>query len=358
MVGEKVEQVEAAEEVQEPMSFREALEKNMQGDEVAEIADKELATEERDVEMPKEQKFDANEYQKGKQPEAEKPKEPETKPAPPVLAPADMNPEEKAFFEKLTPEMQSYISRRAYETRSTLSREMQKIQGESKKFETLNNILSPHNEWMAQRELTPEAIVNRAISWDRAFEQDKLGTAMQYLQAQGVDIYELQEAIENGGQVQQQQVQPEQLDPATLKQQIMEELKAEQQKAAQAQNTEQMRSVVESFMKGQELFQDPNMASMLETEMAKIVPVYANSLPPEKALEKAFNVVTSDPDLPFKALIDAYGARERAEKAKQDAEKAKQSSRSVSGSLSGANPNNTQGLSFRDELRLRMSGGM
>lgn len=345
MVGEKVEQVEAEEleEVQEPKSFREALEENIKNDkESAEDTQKEPEPEEKPVE----------------QAAAEKAPEPETKPAPPVLAPADMKPEEKAFFDKLSPEMQAYVSRRAYETRSTLSREMQKIQEGAKKYETLDNVISPHNDWLAQRNLTPDAVVNRAIAWERAFEQDKVGTAMQYLQAQGVDIYELQEAIENGGQVTQQQTEQEPLDPATLKQQILQEIQAEQQKAMQAQNTEQMLNVVNDFMKGQELFQDPNMANMLETEMAKIVPIYASSLPPQKALEKAYNVVTNDPDLPFKALIDAYGAREKAEKAKQDAQKARQSSRSVSGSLSGSNPNNTQGLSFREELRLRVSGGM
>lgn len=342
MVGEKVEQVETEEvekEVQEPKSFREALEENIK-------KDQEPAEEIQEEAKPEEQAA------------AEKAPEPETKPAPPVLAPADMKPEEKAFFDKLSPEMQSYVSRRAYETRSTLSREMQKIQEGAKKYETLDNVISPHNDWLAQRNLTPDAVVNRAIAWERAFEQDKVGTAMQYLQAQGVDIYELQEAIENGGQVTQQQTEQEPLDPATLKQQILQEIQAEQQKAMQAQNTEQMLNVVNDFMKGQELFQDPNMASMLEEKMAEIVPVYAKSLPPEKALEKAYYVVVNDPDLPFKALIDAYGAREKAEKARQDAAKARQSSRSVSGSLSGANPNNTAGLDFREELRLRMSGGM
>lgn len=326
------------------LSFREALEKNMAEDKGPEAK----ATEPEVKEAPKPE-------QKAAEPATEQKQAPEREVIPPVLAPADMTNEEKEIFSKADPKLQSYLSRRAYEIRSTLSREAQKIQEKAKNYEGLERVIEPNREYLAMKKLSPQAVVESAIAWERAFERDKLGAAKEYLAAQGVDLYELMEGEGEQRPTQQQK----QIDPEAIKQEIWNEINQKFQVEQEARSTEANLSAVERFKSSKILFKDPNTAAQLEADLAPIVESLARQNPGAKAevvLETAYNYVTKGNDT-YSRLLESYGQREKAEAAREAAEKAKQSSKSITGGLAGSNPS-TKGLDFREELRLRMQGGM
>lgn len=336
----EVEKVEATRESSD-LSFREALEKNMAKE--PEVQAKEPAKEAAPS-LPEKQ---INEPQKAET-KAEIP--------PPVATPADMTAEEKEVFSKADPKLQAYLSRRAYETRAAFSREMQKVQDANKYYENLNKAIQPHQEYLSKKGLTPDIAINRAIAWERAFETDRIGAAKEYLAAQGVDIYEL---LDENGQTPQQQQPQQQIDPNAIKQEIWSEINQQIMQEHEAKTTEQHLNAVEKFKSSKILFKDPNTALQLEADLAPIIESLARQNPSARAediLETAYNYVTRGNES-YSRLLDAYGQREKAEQARMQAEKAKQASRSVSGSIAGANPT-SKGLDFREELRLRMQGGM
>jgi hypothetical protein len=323
---------------QNEMSFRDALKQNM-------AEDKKVEKKEASEDRPKQ----PNQYTKKAEPETS------TKLPPPVAPPADMTAEELEDFKALTPKQQAYVSRRAYETRSAFSRSMQEVQQKAKSYEGIEREIAPHRPWLATKGITEDAVIRNAIGWEQRLEQDRLGGAKAWLQAQGIDPYEL---LDENSQYEQPQ-QARQIDPEEVERNIFNKIQNQFQLQEQARTTEQHYNVVEKFKNDKVLFQDPNTASMLESEMAPLISLYVQqdpSLPPEKALEKAYTTVTRSNDT-FANLLNAYGERERAEKAKAEAEKARQASRSISGGLSGSNPVTT-GLGFRDELRLRMKGAL
>lgn len=327
----------------EDLSFREALGKNMEAADKQEPVEKEPAKEEKQAAEPIEVKKEA---------------EPEKREvAPPVLAPADMSAEEKEMFSKADPKLQNYLSRRAYETRAAFSREMQKVQAKAQEYSGIERAIEPHREYLAKKGIQADVAVNRAIAWDRAFEADRIGAAKEYLAAQGVDIYELIDTEESGQQT--RSVTQPAVDPEAIKQEILNEINQKITLEHQARSTEQHLNAVEKFKSSKILFKDPNTALQLEADLAPIVESLVRQNPSARAedvLETAYNYVTKGNET-YSRLLEAYGQREKAEQAKIAAEKARQSSKSITGGIAGSNPA-TKGLDFREELRLRMQGGM
>jgi hypothetical protein len=341
---EQAPQVESAPKAEtpaeKPVSFKEALTENMAKADRNE--DRREARKEAKAEAPKQ--------------EATKPDAKET--PSPILPPADMDAEEKDTFLKADPKLQSYLSRRAYETRSTLSREMQKIQDRSKQFDGIEAEIAPHREWMATKGIREPDLVRRAIAWEQKLERDRVPAAKEWLAAQGIDPYEL---IDENGQAQEQnqtQGQPRPLTPEEVEHVVQQSIQRERALAEQSFTTANHLSVVEKFKQDKPLFRDPATASQLEAEMAPIIEAVVRSnpsIPPEKALEQAYSYVTKGNDQ-FSSLLNSFSQREQADKARVEAEKAREG-RSVSGGLAGSNRSST-GLSFREEMRLRMNGGM
>lgn len=341
-MGEKTtgENTEVNEAPAKELSFREALAETMRADEAKapEISDKEPA-------------------QKAPELADKEPAKTVKEIPPPVLPPADMTAKEKEIFAKADPEMQAYLSRRAYDVRATISREMQKVQDIIRSNEGILKAIEPHREYLAKKGLTPDVTLSRAIAWEQAIERDRLGAAKEWLNAQGIDPYEL--ISDEGGQQPPAQQSHQQIDPEAIKQQVLEEVQRKYELERQNAATESNLNAVNNFMKSKVLFRDPNTAAQLEAEMALEIPVERHKNPnlsQAELLERAYNKVIRTNDT-FSKLLEAYGARESAEKVKQEAEKARQSSRSISGGIAGASPARSD-LTFRDELRLRLNGGM
>jgi hypothetical protein len=326
---------EAPQKEDSDLSFREALEKNLKSDEkpALETEKKELVNKPEVKQVEKAEKKDI---------------------IPPIAAPADMSQEEKDMFTKADPKLQSYLSRRAYENRAALSREMQKIQEKARIYEGLEKAIEPHRDYLYKLGVTPETALNRAVAWDRAVSQDRIGGAREWLAAHGIDPYEL---IDESGQPQQQQAQP--IDPERIKQEVFEEINQKFMREQESRATENNFNAVERFKSSKILFKDPNTALQLEADLAPVIESLVRKNPkaaPEDVLETAYNYVTKG-DEKYSTLLNAYNQREKAEQAKVESEKARSASKTITGGLAGSSPAK-QGLSFRDELRLRVQGGM
>lgn len=276
----------------------------------------------------------------------------DTTPAP-VVTPADMKPEEAEAFKNADPKLKEYLSRRAYENRVAISREMQKAHDIAKKHEHIERELAPHRDWLAKKGIDEAVVARRAIAWEKAFETDRIGAAKEYLAAQGIDPYEL---VDESGETQPQPQNQQLLTPEQVEQMIAERLERERQTNYQEQTTSQNYNLVERFKENKPLFRDPATAQALENEMTPLVAHYAQSMSPDKALEKAYEVVTKGNEQ-FSSLLNSYSQRQQAEKAKQEAEKAKATSRFISGGMQGSS-RSSEGLTMKEELRLRLNGSM
>lgn len=278
--------------------------------------------------------------------------------APPVLTPQDMDAKEREIFEKADPVLQAYLSRRSYETRSALSRESAKIHERAKHYDEIDKVIEPNKDYLARINAKPADALRRAIAWDKHVQENGPQGARDWLKAQGIDPLELLD-LEDGGQRQQQPQQQQHLDPGALKAEIMAELQREHQKQQEQVNLHQDYNEVQNFMKSKPLFKDPATAAALDRDMGPIVESLRSAYPQHSTkdvLEMAYNYVTKGNEQ-YSRLLNAYEQRGAAAAAKAKADAARKASSSISGGIGGSTPVKA-GLGFREELRLRMSGGI
>ena len=339
-VNESAVEAPQTETTAEPKSFIRELTESMRSE-----------TQKTEAERPKQ----PNQYTKRAESESPRPNDVSSQ-AVPVLPPADMSPEQKARFLKLAPDDQKYISERAYQTRSEYSRRMNEVSESAKRYENIERELAPNREYLAKKGVDEATVVRRAIAWEQAADRDRLGTAKEWLAAHGIDPFELIDDAEPQQQNGHSQ-QPQTMTPEQIEQIVEQRLQKQNEYSQQSYATLQNHSVVERFIADKPLFRDQATAHALEQEMAPLVEQYSQSMQPEQALQKAYDYVTRGNES-FRNLLDSFSERERAEKARAEADKARASSRSlVSGGLGGANRAST-GMSFGDELKLRLRGGM
>lgn len=291
-------------------------------------------------------------------PEQEKPV---TKPLNPIAPPGDMSPEMKERFLKLPPEEQKFLADRAHQQRADYARQTEPLRQKAKHYEVLDSITNPHQEYYAKQGIQIPDVVRRAIAWDQGFAKDRLGTAKEFLEAYGIDIYELIDENQQAPQSQPQHIpnmQPEDIE-RIVEERLQKKLEYQQQEVS----TRNSFSEVQKFQESNPLFRDPTTAAQVEAEMAPILEVMVqrnaqspNPLSAQELLNKAFKATVAQNEM-FSRLMNTYEESNRAEKAKAEADKARQHSRSASGSLGGANPVRS-GLSFKEELKLRVNGAM
>lgn len=266
----------------------------------------------------------------------------------PIAPLADMSPEERAIFEKADPTLQRYLSRRIYELKSDYSRQTHPLREKAKEYGELDEVVNPYRDYYTKRATSIPALVKRAIAWDQDMAKDPISTAREWLAIHNVDPYDLLD-----GSTPQPQAQPQALTQEDVDRLVQEKFERYQQNISYRNNEAE----VKRFIEGKPLFKDPNTAAQLEAEMAPIVQAVAASNPSfsaQQVLERAYDMVVKSNET-YSRILSSYGDREKAERARVEAEKAQKASRSISGGLSGVTPHKT-GLTFRDELRLRMNG--
>jgi hypothetical protein len=274
----------------------------------------------------------------------------------PLLAPpADMNAAEKDAFLNPTPAnahiLQSYLNRRAYETRSDYSRKMQEVEQLKKQTTGLYETIKQYEDEYARDGISIADVTKRAVAWDKAMQTDPVQTALDWLDSYGVRIEDL------AGYQQQAPQQPQYLtreDAERIAEERYQSIQSEQQKKAVEYYNQQ---VVNSFMSNKPLFRDPETASQLEAEMAPVVQALnatGRYSSPEQVLETAYNyVVNGNPT--FSGLVQKMAAKPVIEQQQQAVAKAKQAAKSISGSAGSGSPR-IVAKSLRDNLQRRMGG--
>ncbi len=278
-------------------------------------------------------------------------------PAPtPMAPPADMNAVEKDAFLNPTPAnahiLQSYLNRRAYETRSDYSRKMQEVEQLKRQTSGLYETIKQYEDEYAKDGISIADVARRAVAWDKAMQKDPVATALDWLDSYGIRVDDLVNTNQ-----QQQQQQPEYItrqDAERLAEERLQRLQDEQQKKALEYYNQQ---VVNSFMSNKPLFRDPETASQLEAEMAPVVQALnatGRYTSPEQVLETAYNyVVNGNPT--FSGLVQKMAAKPVIQQQQQVVQKAKQAAKSISGSAGSGTPR-IQSKSLGDNLRRRFVG--
>lgn len=272
----------------------------------------------------------------------------------PLAPPADMNAAEKEAFLNPSPAnahvLQSYLNRRAYETRSDYSRKMQEVEKLKQQTSGLYDTIKQYEDDYARQGISITDVTRRAVAWDKAMKTDPINTALDWLNSYGVDINQL-----NNYQPEQQ---PQQYltkeDAERIAEERIQAIQAEQQKSAVDYYNQQ---VVNSFMNNKPLFRDPETAAQLEAEMAPVVQALTSTgrySSPEQVLETAYNyVVNGNPT--FSGLVSKMTAKPVIQQQQQVVEKAKKAAKSISGTAGSGTPRVTSN-NLRDNLRRRFSG--
>lgn len=275
----------------------------------------------------------------------------------PLAPPADMNKEEREAFLNPTPQnshiLQSYLNRRAYETRSDYSRKMQEVEAMRKETASLMDTVKRYEEEYARDGISMTDVARRSIAWDKAMQANPVETALDWLNSYGLSLQDLYQQ----SQYQQQATPPQYLtreEAERIAEERFQQAQEEQQKKAVELFNQR---VVESFMSSKPLFRDPETAMQLESEMAPVVQALTATgrySSPDQVLEIAYNyVVNGNPT--FSGLVQKMAAKPVIEQQQQVAQKAKAAAKSISGSAGSGTPR-IQARDLRDNLRRRMVG--
>lgn len=282
---------------------------------------------------------------------------PTPEPAPtPMAPPADMNAVEKEAFLNPTPAnahiLQSYLNRRAYETRSDYSRKMQEVEQLRKETSGLYDTIKQYENEYARDGISIADVTRRAVAWDKAMANNPVETALDWLDSYGIHPEDLLGYQKQMPQQQQQYLTRE--DAERIAEERYRAIQGEQQQKAVAYYNQQ---VVNSFMSNKPLFRDPETASQLEAEMAPVVQALnatGRYTSPEQVLETAYNyVVNGNPT--FSGLVQKMAAKPAIEQQQQAVAKAKQAAKSISGSAGSGSPR-IVAKNLRDNLQRRMGG--
>lgn len=275
----------------------------------------------------------------------------------PMVPPADMNAAEKDAF--LNPSsanahiLQSYLNRRAYETKTQYDRKMQEVNKLREQTSGLYDTIKQYENEYAKDGISLSDVARRSIAWDMAMQKNPVETALDWLNSYGVspqDLYNFQQTAT--------QQQPPQYLTKEEAERIAEEryqalAATEQKKAVELYN----QRVVESFIGQKPLFRDPETASQLEAEMAPVVQALTTTgrySSPEEILETAYNyVVNGNPT--FASIVQKMNAKPVIQQQQAVVQKAKAASKSISGSAGSGTPRIVTD-NIRDNLRRRMSG--
>jgi hypothetical protein len=216
-------------------------------------------------------------------------------PVVPMAPPADMNAAEKEAFLNPTPSnahiLQSYLNRRAYETRSDYSRKMAEVEQLKRQSAGLYETIKQYEDEYAKDGISIGDVARRSIAWDKAMQTNPVQTAIDWLDSYGVRL----EDLANYSQQQPQQA-PQYLtreEAERIAEERYQSIQSEQQKKAIEYYNQQ---VVNSFVGSKPLFRDPETAAQLEAEMAPVVQALnatGRYTSPEQVLETAYNYVVN-----------------------------------------------------------------
>ena len=274
----------------------------------------------------------------------------------PMAPPADMNAAEKEAFLNPTSAnahiLQSYLNRRAYETRSDYSRKMQEVEQLKRQSAGLYDTIKQYEDEYARDGISLSDVARRAVAWDRSMQTNPVETALDWLDSYGISINDL---VNQQPQYQQPPNYLTREEAEKIAEERYNSLQASQEKKAIEYYNQQ---VVNSFMSSKPLFKDPETAAQLEAEMAPVVQALNQTgrySSPDQVLETAYNyVVNGNPT--FSSLVSKMTAGPAIQQQQAMVQKAKQAAKSISGSAGSGSPR-VVNKDLRDNLRRRLAGG-
>jgi len=274
----------------------------------------------------------------------------------PLAPPADMNQAEKAAFLNPSPNnahiLQSYLNRRAYETRTQYDRKMQEVNQLRDQTSRVYDVLKEYENDYAKNGISVADVTRRSVAWDQAMRNNPRQTAVEWLEAYGLSVNDLINQQTESSSQSQNYLTREQAE------QIAEEryraIQSEQEKKAVEYMNQR---TVESFMNRKPLFRDPETASQLEAEMAPVVQALTSTgrySSTDEILETAYNyVVNGNPT--FSGIAQRLQTTPVIQQQQVATEKAKKAAKSISGSAGSGTPRIVT-KDIRDNLRRRLSG--
>lgn len=274
----------------------------------------------------------------------------------PLAPPSDMNKAEKDAFLNPTPEnahiLQSYLNRRAYETRTSYDKKAQELNQLREQTSSVYNVIKQYEEDYAKDGISVADVTRRSIAWDKAMQANPIPTAVEWLEAYGLSVNDL---LEHATQATSQpQDYLTKADAERIAEERFRAIQQEQEKKAVEYLNQR---TVESFMNRKPLFRDPETASQLEAEMAPVVQAlsatgrYSST---DEILETAYNYVVNGNPL-FSGLMQKLQAAPVIQQQQVATEKAKKAAKSISGSAGSGTPRIVT-KDIRDNLRRRLSG--
>ncbi len=273
----------------------------------------------------------------------------------PLAPPADMNAAEKEAFLNPTPAnshiLQTYLNRRAYETRTQYDKKMQEVNQLRDQNSRIYDVIKQYEEDYAKDGISVADVTRRSIAWDKAMQANPVQTAMEWLEAYGLSPADLV------NQAQEYQQPAEYLTKADAERIAEERFKAIQQEQEKKAVEYMNQRAVESFMSRKPLFRDPETASQLEAEMAPVVQALSTTgrySSTEEILETAYNYVVNGNPM-FSGLVQKLQATPMIQQQQVATEKAKKAAKSISGSAGSGTPRIVT-KDIRDNLRRRLSG--
>lgn len=244
-----------------------------------------------------------------------------------IAAPASMTKEEIEEFNKLSPSSKKFVARREYELRAENSKLHNQVKEFVSKISPVAEVLETYADEYLAKGISPGALLENAIRWDKFFNKNPIEAARQYLNSHNIDPIELVD----GSRPQHQQMQQEPAyDPRI--DHIYQKIE-EQERAQQAQLVNSIASKVVEFRASKPLLKDEATAFEIETQMDPIVRAIKGQFPSMdniEALERAYNaVVYGDPR--FKSLAEQAEKRKNMVSQKERTNKVRSATRSISG---------------------------
>lgn len=271
----------------------------------------------------------------------------------PILAPADMNAEEKEAFSKLAPEAQRFLARRAHEYRADYTRKTEALAQAAREIRGLEGLnLSQVRDEYAKRNLSLPTVIESAILWDQEFRRDKVNAAKQYLQLWGVTPEQLGVST-NYPAGQPAAAQGQTFQPEQVGQLVEQEVTKRIEQDRQSRHVQACAAAIQSIKEREPLFRDPGTAEQLETVLSPIVAGLAQANPggdPAKLLDEALSYVKAGHPV-FRELTQKLEAGAAANQRQQEATQAKLAARTISGGPGSGSPTKSN-LSMRQALRL------
>lgn len=247
----------------------------------------------------------------------------------PLEAPLHWPREHKEQFAKAPREVQEIWLQRDHDTNADYTRKMQELASVRKGHEGISDALEKHQEHLDLTGIDPGALLDRVLSWQRAWEKDPVKAISHLAGTAGLTLGQL-------AQMEQQQQSPGRIDPEIqqLKQKLSEidTFLLKQRESVQQTEIQRLEAEEEAFKNAKDSsgkLLRPHYAEV-EAEMVELIPGIRQANPGAsitQVLEKAYSKALRLND----AIFEKLDNEKRIAKAKA----AKAAGASITGSPGG-----------------------